>query len=99
LDGGGGSRVMTLNSGGLSVAQGAVNVENGPLNFGNRLGQHVKLYGNEYGLGIQNSTSILFPIGTTIASTSIGAYTLPPTGGAASLHLRSTPLLLSFWGV
>lgn len=56
LNGGGGSRILTLNSGGLYLSQGSLAVENGSANFGNRLGQHLNLWGTSYGLGIQGGT-------------------------------------------
>lgn len=54
LSAGGGSRLMTLNAGGLNVGQGALTMENGPLHFGSRLGQHINLFGTTNGLGIQS---------------------------------------------
>ncbi len=57
LNAGGGTRVMTLTGGGLNVNQGALTMETGPINFGSRLGQHINLYGNSFGLGVQNAAT------------------------------------------
>ena len=54
LNAGGGTRLMTLNGNGLEVNQGNLSLA-GSVNFGQRLGQHLNLYGTSNGIGIQNS--------------------------------------------
>jgi predicted DNA-binding antitoxin AbrB/MazE fold protein len=56
LNAGGGAPLMGLNSSGLNLISGSLSVGGGPVNFGNRLGQHLNLWGQEYGLGIQGAT-------------------------------------------
>jgi hypothetical protein len=56
LNAGGGTRVMTLTSGGLEVNSGGLSVPNASLSFGSHLGQQINLYGTAFGLGIQNNS-------------------------------------------
>ena len=55
LNAGGGTRLMTLTSNGLEMNTGGLSLPASSLSFGSRLGQHINLWGNEFGLGIQTS--------------------------------------------